>query len=489
MLKVEISPIVYIKAKAAFPKPANAAEKAVDKISRLLEALLSKCVQRGRDNYEVMFNLYSIPTDELNQKGPQIGPKKIRLNKWLNDNGLALVNKVEMGSNLTGLVSKVKLTEYVSITTGVVNISKQIAAATTDAELDLVLGGDVKKNAELFAQLYPDYFSYLTRTTRDKVFDTVPIDVASLKNYIVWLCTDAKHFSLGRLETYTQQAMQILCIAKHTNGFYFQRKKRSDFGRTYYEGVSVQNVNKTLRRAMLGRSWEYDIRCSVVAWKLNFAQELSPYVDPMKDYRRNFWASLWYFEARKEFLLDVRHATFTKASDTSVEFQDGLIKEAITAISFGARADAKGWRTADGRWTNPALAQILTNADEREAFLQSFTIQAFIKEQSLLDEYLADGLRKEDPDVYYSDLLSSGHRPSKSKAVAYMYQHCETQVMNVAHATLAKHGIKTIANIHDAFIVRKKLSIYVRDDVLYEMQTQTNNKYWRFKAEQLEGFN
>jgi len=487
MLKVEISPVVYIKLEAAFPKPTGKAKKALDKMSFLLEAMLSKCVQRGRDNFDVMFNLYSMPADELNQKGPTI--KKIRLNKWLNDNGLALIEKVEVGSNLTGLVSKVKLTEYVSITKGVANISKQIAAATTDAELDLVLGGDVQKNAELFAQLYPDYFSYLSRTARDKVFDTVPIDVASLKNYIVWLCTDAKHFSLGRLETYTQQAMQILCIAKHTNGFYFQRKKRSDFGRTYYEGVSVQNVNKTLRRAMLGRSWEYDIRCSVVAWKLNFAQELSPYVDPMKDYRRNFWASLWYFEARKEFLLDVRHATFAKTAFTSIEFQDGLIKEAITAISFGARADAKGWRTANGRWSNPALAGILTNAQEREAFLQSPTIQAFIKEQSLLDEYLADGLRAEMPDLYYSDLLSSGKRPSKSKAVAYMYQHSETQVMNVARTTLAKYGIKTIANIHDAFVVRKKLPSYVRDQVLYEMQAQTSNEYWRFKAEELERFN
>ena len=266
-------------------------------------------------------------------------------------------------------------------------------------------------------------------------------------------------------------------------------KKHSDFGRTYYEGVSVQNVNKTLRRALLGNSWEYDIRCSVVAWKLNFAQELSPYVDPMKDYRRNFWASLWYFEARKEFLLDVRHSTFTKTSDTSIEFQDELIKEAITAISFGARANAKGWRTANGRWSNPALAKILTNAQEREAFLQSYTIQSFIKEQSLLDEYLADGLQTEMPDLYYSDLLSAGKRPSKSKAVAYMYQHSETRVMNVARATLAKYGIKTIANIHDAFVVRKKLPSYVRDQVLYEMQAQTSNEYWRFKAEELEGFN
>lgn len=488
MVSVEIDPIILVKLNSAFPKPAGAAEKALTKFEKVLVDQFHKCIQRGRSNYDVMFNLYSIPANKLNQKSPQIGPNKIRLNKWLNDNGLALIKKVEIGSNLTGLVSKVKCTEYMSIKTSATKLSEKIAAASNDDELDDLLGGDIKKNAELFAQLYPDYFSYTSKAARDKVFDTVPVDDASLKKYIMWLCTDAKHLPLARLETYTQQAMQILCVAKHTKGYYLQRKKLSTFGRTYYQGVSVQNVNKTLRRAMLGDCWEYDLSSSVVAWKLNFALELSPLVNPHKDYRRNFWASLLYLEARQEFLVDVRHATFSKTAGTTVEFQNSLIKEAVTAISFGARANAMGWKSADGHWTNPALVKILTNAQEREAFLQSYTIQSFIQEQAWFDEYLANGLLDAYPDLYFSDLLSAGKRPSKAKVVAYMYQMSETNVMNVARATLAKHGIKTIANIHDAFIVRKKLSIYVRDDVLLEMQYATGNKYWRFKAEKLEGF-
>jgi len=489
MLTIDIDPIVLVKLKSAFPKPKGAAEKALNKYKAVLENMIFKCVQRGRENFDVMFNLYSLPANELNQKGPQIGPNKIRLNKWLNENGLALIKKEEIGSNFTGLVSKVKCTEFMSIRSDVTDLSKKIVNITSDAELDELLGGDAKKNAELFAQLFPDYYSYLSKAARDDIFDTVPVDIESLKSYIIWLCTDAKHLSPGRLETYTQQAMQILCVAKHTNGFYLQRKKISEFGRTYYQGVSVQNVNKTLRRAMLGNCWEYDLRSSVVAWKLNFARELSVVIDPNKDYRRIFWASLWYFEARNEFLADVRHATFSKTACTSVDFQNNLIKEAITAISFGARADARGWKSADGRWTNSALAQILTNAQEREAFLQSFTIQAFIQEQGWFDDYLANGLMKVDPDLYFSDLLSSGKRPSKAKAVAYMYQKSETRVMDVARMTLAKFGIKPIANIHDAFIVRKKLSINVRDEMLLAMQEITQNEFWRFKVEKLEGFN
>ena len=63
-------------------------------------------------------------------------------------------------------------------------------------------------------------------------------------------------------------ARTILAIASVMSGNYLQRKKPSAFGRLYYEGVSVQNINKELRRAVLGNCWEYDIRSSVVAWKM-----------------------------------------------------------------------------------------------------------------------------------------------------------------------------------------------------------------------------
>jgi len=75
----------------------------------------------------------------------------------------------------------------------------------------------------------------------------------------------ATKFSASKRKQYLLQAHVILTVAKDKDGKYYQRKLPSDFGRTYYSGTSVQNVNKELRRAMLGNSWEYDIRSSVVA--------------------------------------------------------------------------------------------------------------------------------------------------------------------------------------------------------------------------------
>ena len=94
------------------------------------------------------------------------------------------------------------------------------------------------------------------------------MDVKSLMAYIYWLRTSANKKSRVRIEHACAQAQTILAVAQVLGGRYLQPKKPSDFGRMYYEGTSVQNVNKELRRAILGNCWEYDIRSSVVAWKL-----------------------------------------------------------------------------------------------------------------------------------------------------------------------------------------------------------------------------
>jgi hypothetical protein len=488
MLTLSIDPSVLGKLKESFPKPKHSAEKALLKYKELLEELVFKAQMRGRSNYETLLNLYSIPVSELTHKGPQIGPMKVRLHKWLSENKLSLVETVEQGSNLTGLVSLVKLTDLVAVTSNTDELSKQLASVDSPQELDAELCPDAAQNAEAFAALCPDYFSLLSPSQRDQVYDLLPVDVYSLEAYIFWINTKATMIAPGHVRVYTEQAMMVLAVAKHTGGFFPQRRKPSPFGRTYYSGISIQSVNKELRRGILGDCWEYDIRSSVVSWKMTFAQELTDELYPTKECRKQFWASIWYLEARSEFMLDVRTATFGRKSGLDVEFQDSLIKQAVTAISFGARANVNGWRAKDGAWKSTALVDILKNARQRQCFLENHTISCFIKEQVMLDSYLADGMKKDLPKVYYGPLITASIRPSKAKAVAYLYQKSETMVMDVARNVLASHGIKPIAYIHDAFIVQKKLSLDVRNEVIQEMRDQTGNSYWMLKSEKLEGF-
>ena len=72
--------------------------------------------------------------------------------------------------------------------------------------------------------------------------------------------------------------------------------------------------------------------------------------------------------------------------------------------------------------------------------------------------------------------------------MAYLYQHAEAQFMRVAIDVLKKHGIKPIALIHDAFIVRRKLSLSQRDEIHDALRSTTENKFWTIKSTQLKGY-
>ena len=85
-------------------------------------------------------------------------------------------------------------------------------------------------------------------------------------------------------------------------------------------------------------------------------------------------------------------------------------------------------------------------------------------------------------------LITSNVRPSRSKAVAYLYQHQETRAMDIARAVLEKNGIAPIANIHDAFIVKNKLSFNVLHEIILEMRWQMGNDYFSIKGSRLDGF-
>jgi hypothetical protein len=488
MLTITINPVVLQRLQESFPTPKNSATKALKKYKELLEHLLFKVMQRGRSTYETLLNCYSLPVAELTHKGPHIGPSKVRLHKWLAENQLELVEKVETGNNLTGLVSLVKLTELVTLEDGTTEVAAVVQTAKTPAQLSQVLSSDAQKNQALFSALFPDYFTYLSAAQREKVFDVVPIDIPSLEAYIAWLNTKATKIAPGQVRVYTEQALLILGVAKHTGGYFPQRRKESPFGRVYYQGISVQNVNKELRRAMLGDCWEYDIRSSVVTWKMTFAQELTNQIYPFKECRKLFWASWLYLEDRADFMRGIRMDVFGTKTNFSVNYQEQMIKEAVTAISFGARANVSGWREKNGNWSNTALVEILKNPKQRGAFLAHDLIQSFIKEQSLLDTYLANGLKEHSPDVYFGPLITKNIKPSKSKAVAYMYQKSETLIMCAAYLVLEKKGIKPIARIHDAFIVRRKLSIDLRIEIIEEIKAHISNKHWSIKASKHESF-
>jgi len=377
MIKIALDGSLEIALGQAFPKPPGAAHRALTKYVAVVESLLNAAMQRGQTPEEKKLNLYAVSLDELANKGGQIGPKKIRVHKWLRDNHLEVVQTVVTGNKFSGQLSQVKLSKLVTVDDDLQVLAAGLAGATTDEDIDAYLSGDDLCNAALFDYLYPEYQVEWRLEKLNELFDWVPVDIPSVKAYVVWLETESKLIKGAKKDTALRQALTIIGVATHTRGHFVQRRKISPFGRLYYEGTSVQNVNRELRRAMLGNCWEYDIRSSVIAWKMGFARSYLHDQGLASDIKAHFPLSLLYLEHKADFMATIRHYVFTQDSPVPKDLQTALLKQAFTAISFGARQTATGWLDAAGNWNNPALVEIIKNGDDRARFLADQTVQAW----------------------------------------------------------------------------------------------------------------
>jgi hypothetical protein len=492
MIKIEPQPQVLAALKSAFPTPPNSASRALDKYCRALEGLIFSALQRGLTPGEGKLGLFPIPLHRLANEGGQIGRDKMRLHQWLRENGVELVRPATTGSNLTGQVSQVKLTDFALMTNQLEVNTDAMRPEFSEREIAAYLTGDDASNAALCALLYPDAENLTDEEQIRETFDFLPVDSHSLTNYIEWLSTEATLITADRKATALHQARLVLGVASCYDGWYLQRRKPSEFGRIYYEGVSVQNVNRELRRAILGDCWEYDIRSSVISWKMGFAQAFltSQGVVERDAVRRSFLSTLCYIEDRDDFMVTVRRSVFTDPDEpTTADFQTKLIKQAITAISFGARATSCGWPNGTGGITNSALVDILRNPDQRRRFLADISVRGFIREQNCLDDYIFALVKTRCPELLTQESLQTpSGRPSKSRVLAFLYQHAETEVMDIVTQAAAKHGRQHIARVHDAIFFRKRLSLDLKLEIEDEMQQQTGNPYWRLSAKALEGY-
>jgi hypothetical protein len=486
MIKITVNSAVYEALQKAFPKPANSAYRALAKYVSALETMLFKSLHFEATPMQRKLDLFSISLQQLANQGGQIGPKKQRLHAWLRENNLSLVEPVVMGSNLTGDVSQCKLTKLVTMVDTLAVEDKILRSGKSEREIDQYLCGDEFGNYQVLNLLYPEFKQRISAAEVEELFDFVPVDKESIKSYIFWLTTEAQHITREQKDQALRQARIILAVSSVMDGNYIQRKKPSQFGRIYYEGISVQNINKELRRAVLGNCWEYDIRSSVVAWKMGWAKQYVAARGQGEDLRKVFSATLNFLEDKADFMGTVRYFTFGDSSPVHIELQPKLLKQAFTAISFGARQNSTGWQNESGGWTNPALVDIIKNKADRERFLADPTVQAYINEQGILDAHLYELVKVQRRDLLTKTFLQTASgRPSKSKILAYLYQHDETEVMDIVCEVVAQKGREPIARVHDAIFFKQKLSVDLRHEIELTMQDRTNNPYWRLTPKQL----
>ena len=203
MIKIQAQPQVLAALSQAFPPPTYNATRALDKYIAALERLLFASLQVPRNPMQSKLNLYAIPLQRLANSGGQIGPRKVRVHKWLRDNHLELVQAVTTGSNQNKQLSQVRVTHRASMTDGLNPIEQMRMnnLKLNDREIAAYLTGDDATNQGLFDLLYPDYRPDWSDEYIHSQFDPIKVDVQSLENYIVWLSQDARLLSKDKKAT------------------------------------------------------------------------------------------------------------------------------------------------------------------------------------------------------------------------------------------------------------------------------------------------
>jgi len=251
---------------------------------------------------------------------------------WLHINH-PLVTVVKVGNNKTGEKSMVYT-----------HIDLDTILSSTDAE-------------EVFELLYGTY------TDEPDIF-WVPADVSNLRRYI----TSTKQ-KLDGLQVITQEdtkykgtlkrnlisATGLCAVAEYTQAQSGQAliphiAKHSDFGRTYYRSLNLQNCHKTVREAALGKCYETDINNSVFAWKISHIPK-----QMFDDYPAAFSYTRELLHNKKQIRRQLCKYTFGEHN----EFFEGLIKHVMehagehTGIS----------RMASGRMALSMISSTIQNTE------------------------------------------------------------------------------------------------------------------------------
>jgi uncharacterized protein Usg len=485
MIKLIVDPIVLTTLKQAMPKT-TLAERAYEKYISALEHQIEKSLMNARDNKFRFFKHFLLSTHDFALEVGQfrINGKRQYLTKWLQVNKLNLIDVVEKG--LKGKdPSTVKLSSLVTMNDA---MDLQTLKKKSINEMDKLLNDKSLTDVDLFFRMFPDFANFDEQYLKAN-YDLCPINTKSLKQFIVWVSLRANKFNAVEKQMMLRQANVILRLAKAGSDVLPMKKTFSPFGRTYYKGISVQSAHKTLRRAMLGKCYGYDLRLSVYSWKMGYAKLCYQQMKSQNTFQQEFSACLDYLKDKKKFREQVRMETFGSSSHIDAELQINLVKEALTAISFGARMTTQGWINQSGEAFNPAIVKIFKDKQARDGFISSNFVRKLLAEQKVLDKFIYNFYTSNDPSLLTNPIFQSNSgRPNAKKIMSLLYQSAETKVMDIVAEEVKLLGKNVLARVHDAIFIDTKLSNYDRQNIEFKVRDITGIDYLAIDEEKLNGF-
>lgn len=241
------------------------------------------------------------------------------------------------------------------------------------------------------------------------------------------------------------------------------KSDKISYGRTYYKGINLQNCSKEVRVAALGDHISYDINAAAYAIKLVLVKDI--YDEFGHDFTGSFTYTKEYLDHKSEIRNELANVIHQYMPNHPNPLK--LVKEAITAIGFGAKLHEGSWEL-DGIKRYSSLHYIIYNRKARIAFAKHKFIVNFLKEQeqlgNIIYEYYSRNTNFVDKVKNIPDIYTHSGKLNKSKVLAYLYQHMETMVMDI----IVKDIIPRL-RIHDSFIVDKPLTSEILKDIKFQL--------------------
>jgi hypothetical protein len=307
------------------------------------------------------------------------------------------------------------------------------------------------------------------------------VDIQQLKRYMTSIVQGATALNKYPQENSIAQAEYVLRLAQVNNGLLHQKIDKKAFGRTYYEGVSVLSTRKELRMAFLGSSWEYDCKSCSTAWKMSFASEWHAQKKSRKqDVRHTFPAMTLYLEDKDAFFDAVIQEVYNSLPTPDYK---ATIKEAMTALGFGAKLSMGTWRSDTGEDNQSSLFEVFDrDTVALKRFVECNLVNTFNAEQQTLNRFI---VAKFSGDAQWQAEMAAEQQRKKvlqfsaAQKIVWLYQHAETIMMDMVRAEVKKSGNTVLANVHDAVVVRNQIPAKLLDKIERKVQNRSGVGYFR----------
>ncbi len=318
-------------------------------------------------------------------------------------------------------------------------------------------------------------------------YHDVKIDMENLENFMrvgANTLTDS-----GRSEEYLKaternfvSAFNILSLAQHAYPKYGVirqaiKPKSDPTDRTYYTGISLQNIGKNVRVAALGECRELDLNAGVFSYYTYLLRNTGTYQQLEK------YAIVNYSRNKDSQRARLAKLVASKSENISYDHALKLVKQAMTAISFGAKSGGGSWQNIDGSWQSHALASVIKSKTARQAFVEDAMVQDIIHEIKQLALFFVPQWIEAEPELLNRpEMLTPAGKPSKSAIMSLMYRRQETEIMQYVLLALSHRNVEVLTRVHDGVYVRS-ISNSNAQDINYLLSEHYGGAYFQISLD------